>query len=108
MSETPLTPEQIAANEEQAAHENYLHRLLVGLDQFLNVATAGKPDETISARSQRLAAAGNPFGKFMSWWLAKLQPNHGERAEAGDLERAIQIVQLERKALGLSEIDLLK
>ena len=94
-----LTPAQIAAAEEQAGHEAYLHRLLVGLDQFMNVAADGDPDETISARSQRLASKGNRFGTFMIWWLDKIQKNHGQQAEAGDLERATAITELEQEAL---------
>jgi hypothetical protein len=99
MSETPLTPEQVAAAEANASHEGYLHRLLVGLDQFVNVAFDGKLDETISSRSQQLAEQGNPFGKFMCWWLGKLQKDHGQLAEAGDLARATAQMELEQREL---------
>lgn len=99
MSETPLTPEQIQKQEQQASKEGYLHRSLVGLDQFANVVIGGRPDETISARSRRAAADGNKVGKFMCWWLDKIQKNHGEAAEAGDLERAQSIENIENDAL---------
>ena len=41
---TPLTPKQTAKEESQAAKERYLHRTLVGLDQFVNVLAGGHPD----------------------------------------------------------------
>lgn len=101
MSETPLTPQQIQTEESQAAHEGYVHRTLVGLDQFVNVIAGGNPDETISARSARAAKRGGVVGKFMCWWLDKLQKNHGEDAEAGDLERAQNIQNVEDNALNV-------
>jgi hypothetical protein len=76
-----------------------MHRSLVGLDQFVNVLTGGKNDETISARSQRAADRGNKFGQFMCWWLGKIQPDHGHKAEAGDLRRAEEVKQTETDAL---------
>ena len=100
MPDTPLTPEQIAQAEEKASHEAYLHRVLVALDQFGNVLADGNPGETISARSGRLAAQGNRFGKFMQWWLGKIQKNHCEKAEAGDLERAEAVEAVEKESLG--------
>src|SRR5271154_2626181 len=87
MSE-PLTPDEVAIAEALANHEGYLHRLLVGLDQFVNGVFGGKPDETISAHSQQLAEAGNPFGKFMCWWWGKKKREHGKLAKGGFLVRA--------------------
>lgn len=101
MSDTPLSPEQVKQAEIQASKEGYLHRSLVALDQFANVLTGGSPDETISARSQRLANQGNWVGKAMSWWLAKIQPSHGYKAEAGDAIRASTVLKTEDKALGV-------
>jgi hypothetical protein len=86
--------------DKSALSEGYLHRVLVALDQFGNVVFGGDPDETISARSARAAARGDKLGKFMIWWLDKLQPGHGTLAESGDLARAQQIEEIERKALG--------
>ena len=100
MSE-PLTPDEVAIAEALANHEGYLHRLLVGLDQFVNGVFGGKPDETISAHSQQLAEAGNPFGKFMCWWLGKIQKDHGQLAEAGDLARATAQMELEQRMLNV-------
>jgi len=81
----------------------YWWRVLVALDQFANVVLGGNPDETISARSARAAKRGNLLGKFMCWWLDKLQKNHGEQAEAGDLARAERVEEIEEQALGVSE-----
>lgn len=79
--------------------KRYIHNVLVGADQEGNIILGGKPDETISAHSARAAAKGNPLGKFMVWWLNKLQPNHGKLAEQGDLQRAEEVVETEKKAL---------
>lgn len=92
MSEKPyggplLTPEQIEQYGREADAEGWLHRDLVALDEFANVLTGGCPDETISSRSQELADRGNKFGRFMIWWLDKIQANHGRQAEAGDIAR---------------------
>ena len=104
MSETDenlvLTPGQIAFNEQQAAHEDYLRRVLVAFDQFTNVATGGLPDETISSRAQRLSAQGNEFAMLLTRALDELQPSHGRTAEAGDLQRSEAVVAVEKAALG--------
>ena len=86
--------------DKSALKEGYVHRALVALDQFANVLFGGNPDETISARSARAAARGDKLGKFMVWWLDKLQPDHGTLAESGDLAGAEEIVEIEKKALG--------
>jgi hypothetical protein len=98
-SNAPLSPCQIAQEEKQTAKEGYVHRVLVALDQFGNVVLGGNPDETISARSARAAERGNWLGKFMCWWLDKLQSNHGEKAECGDFERAEIVEQVESREL---------
>ena len=85
---TPLTAAQTAQQETQAAHEAYIHRLLVGFDQFMNVVTDGDPDETISSRAARAAEKGKPWGVAMSRFLDVFQKDHGAKAQAGDLERA--------------------
>lgn len=79
--------------------KNYVYRLLVGVDMLGNVITGGNLDETISARSQRAAQRGDAWGKFMVWWLDKLQANHGVEAVQGDLQRAETVEQIEQQAL---------
>lgn len=78
----------------------YLHNVLVGIDQTANIIAGGKPDETISSRSQRAADRGNWLGKGMTKFLHLFQRNHGHKAEAGDLNRAEDVEQTEKKALG--------
>ena len=98
---TPLTPEQIAHQEAQAAREGYVHKDLVGLDQFANVLTGGNPDETISSRSARAAEQGKTWGVVMSKFLNFFQKNHGPKAQAGDEQRAEHVIELEKKSGGL-------
>lgn len=68
--------------------KKYLHNVLVGADQEANIITGGAPDDTISSRSYRAAQRGNRFGRFMNWWLGKIQKNHGALANEGDKQRA--------------------
>lgn len=89
----------VPQEEAQTAREGYIRRVLVAIDQAANVVLGGNPDETISARSQRAASRGDLIGRAMCWWLDKLQPQHGLKAEAGDLERAQAAQATESKAL---------
>ena len=100
---TPLTPAQTAQEETQAAHEAYLHRFLVGFDQFMNVVTDGDPDETISSRSARAALRGKKWGIAMSKFLDKFQNDHGADAMSGDLERAEAVEKLEEQTGELNQ-----
>ena len=96
-----LSESEVEDYEIRAIHEGWFHRDAVAFDQFLNVlALHGAPDETMSAHFQRLADSGNKFGKFMIWWLDKVQPEHGQRAQAGDLERAETVEDTEAGSLG--------
>ena len=106
--DTPLNPQQIAQDEEKAAQEGYPHKVLVALDQDVNVDTGGLPDETISSRVRRISDAHPHWGWNPGVWLAKalnaglnlIQSNHGAKAQCGDLERAGTVVETEQKALG--------
>jgi hypothetical protein len=89
---TPLTPQQTAAQESQALHEKYLNRVLVGLDQFLNVVTDGDPDETISTRAAVAAVKGKQWGIELSRVLNLFQHDHGAKADAGDAARGEQVL----------------
>jgi len=96
---TPLPPSQVSQQETQALHESFLHRALVGLDQFMNVLTDGDPDETISSRAARAAEAGKPWGVGLSKFLNVFQKDHGVKAQAGDVARAEQVQKLEEPEL---------
>lgn len=97
----PLTPSETAAKEAKALKEGYVHRALVGLDQFVNVLTGGLPDETISARSARAAEQGKGWGVAMSKFLNLFQANHGPKAQAGDAARAQRVTSVEKASGGI-------
>lgn len=112
MSDTQLTPGQVAAAEANVARESVPHQALVSLDQFGNVVLSpilflqrGQPDETISAHVRRIvddpAAKHQLVAKIINRLLDALQHNHGAGAEAGDLERAQKVEEIEKRALGL-------
>lgn len=80
---------------EQAARHAYPSRVLVAVDQMLNVVSGGSLDDTISSRMQRWqsrAQDSNPIkraaGKFMCGWLGLIQKHHDVLANIGDRERA--------------------
>lgn len=93
-----LTPEQAARLEARAGNEGYVHRCLVGLDQFANVLIGGKADETISSRCARASVQGKWWGMGMSSFLNLFQANHGAKAVAGDMERAKNIESTEQSS----------
>ena len=101
---SPLDPNQTQQQEQQAAKEGWLHRSLVAFDQGVNVILLrGLPDETISAHASRAALAGKGWGKALSGFLNLFQKDHGPKAQAGDLERAKNIEQVEEKSGGIDE-----
>jgi len=105
-----LTPAQIQQAEKNAAAEGFLHRVAVAADQDLNVDSGGLPDETISSRIRRVCNAHprwswNPgiwFAKTINAALDLLQNGHGQRAQCGDLERALKVAATESWSLGIS------
>jgi len=99
----PMTPENIQAAMARANNESRIHRWLDAFDIFLNVTFMnGQNDETMSAHAWRASLEGHWWGIAMNWWLNGFQPNHGYQAAAGDLQRALNRVECEKKALGLS------
>lgn len=92
----------VTTAESKAAAEGWLHRALVAFDIAVNVIILrGQQDETISAHSWRAAVEGKLWGKAMTKWLDWIQPCHGQKAAAGDLERAMVRVAVLSKALGV-------
>jgi len=106
-----MTPAQIRQTEKNAAAEGFLHRVAVAADQDLNVDTGGLPDETISSRVRRISDAHPRWSWNPGVWLAKslnaglnlVQRDHGQHAQAGDLERALKVAATEQGALGLPD-----
>jgi len=97
---TPLTPEQVALQEGQTAREGYLHRDIVEVDIAANVILLkGQPDETISSHAARADEEGHRWGRWVSGFLNLFQPDHGIKAQAGDTQRAENVIQLEKKEL---------
>jgi hypothetical protein len=93
---TPLTPAQTATAELCASKEGYIHRVLVAFDIFSNVTLLdGDEDETISSHAERSAIKGEFLGKILSRGLDLLQHQHGQKAIAGDTERATTVVTVE-------------
>lgn len=83
--------------------KRYLHNVAVAGDQAANVVAGGKPDETISSRSQRAADRGNPLGVAMTKFLHLFQRNHGRLAQQGDIKRAEDVIQTEDQDLNQSK-----
>lgn len=59
----------------------YWFRLLIGLDQLINVIFNGDPDETISSRLGRRQVAGNmnwshPLSMVIFIMLERIEPGH--------------------------------
>lgn len=105
---------QIKGWAAKAISHNYFQRLLCGFDQFMNVIFGGNLGETISARTSRYIRSKAPEFFLWKWaatwiiWLCDLvQAMHGVKAEAGDLVRAMTVVNAERTDLGLPPLDLL-
>lgn len=91
----------VATAESKAAAEGWLHRILVAIDIATNViALRGQQDETISTHSYRASVEGKTWGKIVVKWLDWFQPNHGQKAASGDLERAQVRVAVLTKLLG--------
>lgn len=96
-------PSLVLKYEARAAKERWPHRCLVALDIFCNVVLLrGQQDETISTHCYRALMEGKLWGKVMSRWLCWFQPNHGQKAASGDLERATARVLTLKKVLGVS------
>lgn len=63
----------------------YFWNVLLGLDQFLSVLTGGDPDETVSSRVGKAAAAGSPAGKALAWCIdAIFGTGHCQRSIEAD------------------------
>ncbi len=77
----------------------YVHKVLVALDQLVNVICGGHDDETISAHWERMKYEGKWLGRLGCWCLNKLEANHGHLAVEGDLRRTRIVEQTEIQEL---------
>jgi len=63
----------------------YFWNVLLGLDQFLSVLTGGDPDETVSSRVGKAAAAGSRIGRLLECGLdAVFGAGHCRRSVEAD------------------------
>lgn len=100
---TPLTPAQTKAQEQQAAAEGWLRRDEVAVDIAANVVVLkGQEDETISSHAARADEQGKWWGRTLSRVLNFFQPDHGAKAQAGDVERAENVQRLEEQSGGIA------
>lgn len=103
---TPLAPATEQLQEQMTASEGYVRRLLVETDVELNVATDGRPDETISTRLaeddlQGKSKVSRIVGRIGSRILDVFEPDHGAKAAAGDKERAeAELQAIDKAGLG--------
>ncbi len=98
----PLTPEQAAQQESQAAKEGTIHKDLVAADIAANVVLLhGQEDETISSHAARADEEGKWWGKLLSRFLDFFERDHGAKAQAGDVERAENVIRLEEQSGGI-------
>ena len=104
---------QVCAWAAKSAGHGYIKRLLCALDMFVNAIFDGNLDETISSRTSRWVRCNTPEFCLWRWistwiiWLCDLvEASHGIKAESGDMIRAIEVLNLERKDLGLPPVKL--
>lgn len=98
----PWVVGDVAPAEKLASKEGWLHRSLVAFDIAVNVIVLrGNEDETISCHAYRASLERHWWGVVMTKWLSMLQPNHGELAASGDLERAKERVTALSQLLGV-------
>lgn len=83
-------------------NDMYLLRLVIAFDIFMNAVFGGKLGETISARCEKGAIAGNKIAKFMRWWLNLIESNHCAKAAVNDEIRAREAYADLEKETGLT------
>lgn len=72
-----------------ASLRTYLWNLLVSLDQFINTALGGFPDETISSRAAKAARRGKRWGCILCRILHTLHRDHCEKSIEADEGRPV-------------------
>ena len=98
----PWITGDVTLAEKKASAEGWTHRSLVAFDIAVNVIVLrGYEDETISTHAYRAFLDGHWWGIAMTKWLDWIQPNHGEKATSGDLERAKARAAALAQVLGL-------
>jgi hypothetical protein len=100
---TPLTPAELSAEKAKANAESALHEDLVVIDQALGKIIGGAPDITMSSDLAMMATEDTgirkEIGVLGSKILDYMEPDHGAKAEAADIQRAEAAVDVLKKAI---------
>lgn len=99
----PLTPEQEAEHRASVRKYGYFKRLGIDVDDLGNGLTGGNCDETLSSRIGRDAVKGGRFARTAAKVLNVFGRNHCANAQAGDVERAQEVIDAEIKSGDVSE-----
>lgn len=96
---TPLTPEQQAVVDAEVAVYPWWRRVLISIDQSCNVIFfGGLVGETISAHAGRMAVQHAWWAVWLCDGLDYLESDHGAKASAADLYRALLVIQIEKNS----------
>lgn len=99
----PLSPIQIAAQQQSAAHIGYLHKLIKGFDELGNVATGGNLGQSLSSRIGLDAAKGDLGAIELAKLLDLFEADHCVKAEVADETQAEIVVKAEQASPDLTE-----
>ena len=92
---TPLTPTELAKQEQEAEHPSYLHRVIKGIDEEANVITGGNLGQSISSRVGLDAAKGEKPAEDFARVLDVFESDHSVKAEVADEIEAEKVVATE-------------
>lgn len=68
----------------------WITRLLIAIDQLVNVLLNGEPDETLSSRAHRMRVKGQPYWGWTAGFIDLLffwQPDHCRQAYESERQR---------------------
>jgi hypothetical protein len=101
-SDAPLTPQEQTKDAGQVAREGYIHRVLVGFDQFMGSVIGLQNDQTISSATEIAAHKKvwySAAAKALNDGLDVIQKSHGQQAQVGDIVRAEEVIKTDTAAL---------
>lgn len=101
-SDAPLTPQQVATDQAKDLREGYIHRVLVGFDQFIGSVIGLQNDQTISSATEIAAHKKvwyHAAAIALNDGLDLLQKSHGQQAQVGDITRAEEVIKTDTAAL---------
>jgi len=95
---SPLTPTELAKQEQEAQHPSYPHRVIKGLDEEVNVLTGGNLGQSISSRVGLDAAQGDKPAEVFAKVLDVFESDHSVKAEIADEIEAEKVVTAEESS----------